>query len=90
MAENTFIPDGWMDTWLEIHGWNNHSFIPGGWMVTYLISKKIAFLFRNEKILINSVITVLEIEKKKNKQILMEIRLKKQKSQKKFGNPKKL
>lgn len=56
----------------------------------YLISKKFAFLFRNEKILINSVITVLEIKKKKNKQIIMEIRLKKQKSQKKFGNPKKL
>ena len=31
----------------------------------YLISKKFAFLFRNEKILINSVITVLEIKKKK-------------------------
>ena len=56
----------------------------------YLISKKFAFLFRKEKILINSVITVLEIKKKKNKQIIMEIRLKKQKSQKKFGNPKKL
>ena len=41
----------------------------------YLISKRFAFLFREEKILMNSVITVLEIKKKTNKQIFMEIRL---------------
>ena len=56
----------------------------------FLISKRFAFLFRAEKIMINSVITILEIKKKKNKQIIMEIRLNKQVPHKRFGDPKDL
>ena len=56
----------------------------------FLISKRFAFLFRAEKIMINSVITILEIKKKKNKQIIMEIRLNKQVPHKRFGDPKNL